>query len=266
MMKNRKKVKIRKIMDTVILIVAVCVFFYAGFNLFEIYKSNHEEKKETEQLRQLAEIPDNEKELDRFQIDFSKLQSINPEVVGWIVVKDTEISYPIVKGSDNEYYLTHTFEKKSNYAGAIFMDHTASSDFSDMNTFIYGHNVYHGTMFAELSNYTKKDFFKKHPYIYLYTPQGNYKLQVFSAYIDGAVSSSYRMGFVSGDDFSAYLNDVIAKSIISSGVEVNANDRIVTLYTCSYENGQNPTNSEAEYIDERYYIHAKIIKELNNNE
>lgn len=258
--------KFRKIIDTIILIVAICVFCYAGYNLYEIYKANHEEKQETERLRELADVPENEQDLDAFSVDFAKLQAINPDVVGWIVVKDTEISYPVVKGTDNDYYLTHTFEKKNNYAGSIFMDYTASSDFSDMNTFIYGHNVYHGTMFAELANYMDKQFFTDHPYVYLYTPQGNYKLQVFSAYIDKADSTSYRMGFVSVDDFTNYLNEVISKSAYSSGVEVSGNDRIVTLYTCSYENGQNPTNSEAEYIDERYYIHAKIVKELNANE
>lgn len=264
--KKKPYSKKRKIIDTIILVVAICVFCYAGYHLFEIYKANYDEKQETERLRELADVPKNEEDLDAFRVDFDKLLAVNPDVVGWIVVKDTEISYPIVKGVDNDYYLTHTFEKKSNYAGAIFMDYTASSDFSDLNTFIYGHNVYHGTMFAELANYMDASFFEKHPYVYLYTPQANYKLQVFSAYVDGADSSSYRMGFASMDDFQSYLNEVISKSRYTSGVEVSSNDRIVTLYTCSYENGQNPTNSEAQYIDERYYIHAKIIKELDTNE
>ncbi|NBK96984.1 MAG: class B sortase [Erysipelotrichia bacterium] len=264
--KAKKNSQFRKIIDTVIFVVAVCVFCYAGFNLYKIYQANHEEKKETEHLRKLADVPSNEKGLENFSVDFDKLKKLNQDIVAWIVVKDTEISYPVVQGSDNDYYLTHTFEKKNNYAGAIFMDYTASPDFSDQNTFIYGHNVYHGTMFAELANYMDQAFFNAHPYIYLYTPQGNYKLQVFSAYVDKADSTSYRMGFASEQEFQNYLNEVNAKSKYASGVEVSSVDRIVTLYTCSYENGQNPTNSDAEYIDERYYIHAKIVKELNTGE
>lgn len=258
---NRMK-KFRKITEKIVLFIAVIVFCYAAFNLFTIYKANFNEKKETEKLRDLAKVPKKEKDLDAFKVDFEKLKSINPNVVGWIVVKDTAISYPIVQGKDNEYYLTHTFEKKENYAGSIFMDASASSDFSDMNTFIYGHNVYHGTMFAELQNYMKESFFNEHPFIYLYTPNGNFKLQVFSAYVAKADDlQSYRMAYNSIDDFSTYLNTVSAKSKYTTNVGVTGTDKIITLYTCSYENGQTP-GSDSTYIEDRYYIHAKMIQEL----
>ena len=261
-MKKTKKeyTKKRKIIDMIIIVVAVIVFCYAAFNLFKIYKANYDEKQETNKIREIVKVP--KENLEAFSVDFTKLQKINADIVGWIIVEDTSISYPIVQGKDNDYYLTHTFEKKQNYAGSIFMDYTASSDFSDMNTFIYGHNVYHGTMFAELSNYMDQDFFNKHPNIFLYTPDGNYKLQVFSAYIDGSSSSSYRMGYTSESDYLNYLNEVKAKSKYDSGVSVQASDKTITLYTCSYENGENPSNTDAEYIDDRYYIHAKLVKEL----
>lgn len=269
MSENKKRIKrsgFRNAIDLLILIIAVCVFCYAGYQLMQIFLANHEEKQETDKLREIADIPNNKEDLEYFHVNFDQLKVINEDVVGWIVVKDTEISYPIVQGDDNDYYLTHTFERKENYAGAIFMDASANADFSDMNTFIYGHNVHHGTMFAELANYVNESFYKAHPYIYLYTPNGNYQLQVFSAYVDKADSSSYQMQFMSADDFARYLNEVIAKSRYDTGVSVESSERIVTLYTCSYENGQNPDNTDAEYIDERYYIHAKIIKEIDSNE
>lgn len=256
----------KKIIEKIILVVAVIIFVYAAVNLFQIFWANHEEKEETEKVREIVKVPEDEEKLDTFSVNFDELKAINPDIVGWIVVKDTSISYPIVQSSNNDYYLNHTFEKKSNYAGSIFMDYTASPDFSDLNTFIYGHNVYHGTMFAELSNYVKESFFNKHPYVYLYTPQGNYKLRVFSAYVDDAQSDSYRMSFTSTEDYQNYLNTIISKSRYDSKVVMSASDRIVTLYTCSYENGQNPDNTEAEYINERYFIHCKIIKELVSDE
>lgn len=262
---KRKKVysKKRKVIDTIILVVAICVFCYAGYQLFLIYKANFDEKQETDKIRELVKVPENE--LDTFRVDFNELQKINEDVVAWIVVEDTDISYPVVQAKDNTYYLDHTFEKKSNYAGSIFMDYSASRDFSDLNTFIYGHNVYHGTMFAELSNYMDKAFFDKHPYVYLYTPTKNYKLQVFSAYIDTAESNSYRMGFVDESDFANYLALVKGKSKYDSGVEVSPQDHIITLYTCSYESGDNPTNTEASEIDDRYYIHTKMIQDLDES-
>ncbi len=123
-----------------------------------IFYANHEEKVETNQVREIVNAPTSEKGLDSFKVDFDKLKKINSDIVGWIVVEDTEISYPVVKGSDNEYYLNHTYKKSSNYAGAIFMDYAQDATLSTPyeNVFIYGHNVYHGTMFAELENYCDK--------------------------------------------------------------------------------------------------------------
>lgn len=254
--------KYKKWIERIILIVAVCVFCFSAFQLYRIFSQNHVEKREVEEVRELVNVPDNEQNLEKFRVDFDKLLSINPDIVGWVVVQDTDISYPVVKGKDNDYYLTHTFQKNENYAGAIFMDYRADGALQDMNTFIYGHNLYHGTMFAELENYMDKDFFDAHPYVYYYSPNGNYKLQVFSAYVDKDVSDSYQMQFTSMDEFGAYLQMIKSKSRYETNMEVTSQDKIVTLYTCSYESGANPENTEMQYIDDRYYIHAKVVKDL----
>ena len=264
--KQRKPVsKTRKIIEGIILVVAVCVFIYAASNLFTIWNANSKEIAEIERIREEMAVPTAEEELDNWSPDFAKLQETNPDVVGWIVVLDTEISYPVVKGSDNEYYLDHTFEKKSNYAGAIFMDYRNKGDLSDLNTFIYGHNVHHGTMFAELANYMEQDFFEKHPYVYYYTPTGNYKLQVFSAYVDKGDALSYQNGVnvADADAYQSYIDYVKGLSRYDSGVELTVSDHMITLYTCSYENGENPSNTDVEYIDDRYYIHCKVIEALS---
>lgn len=265
MAKKRKKPvsKLRRIIEGIILIVAICVFIYAAFNLYTIWKANSDEANEIEEIRELVNVPKTEKELDEFEIKFEELLAVNPEVVGWIVVLDTDISYPVVKGNDNDYYLDHTFKRESNYAGAIFMDYRNNADLSDLNTFIYGHNVYHGTMFAELENYMDKEFFEKHPYVYYYTPDANYKLQVFSSYVSKSDSSSYRIDFQDDEDYQTYINEVREKGRYDSGVEMSAVDHMITLYTCAYENGNNPFNTDPSDIDERYYIHCKIIRALS---
>lgn len=258
------KKKISRTIETVILIVSICVFVYAAVNIFDILKLNKEEKDEITEIREIVEIP--EEELEEFHIDFNELIAINPDVVGWIVVEDTDISYPIVQGKDNEYYLNHTFKKNENYAGAIFMDYRANRNFEDYNTFIYGHNVYHGTMFAELSNYMKKEFLDVHPYIYLYTPTQDYKLQVASVYIDKEDSPSYQLQqYQTIEQYQEYINMIMSKSVYNTNVNLTTDDKMVSLYTCSYESGNNPDNTEAEYIDDRYFIHAKVIKVLNEN-
>lgn len=263
-----KKITItpKKILLNVLLAICVGVFIYSGYNLLDIYKDNYDEKVEIESIKEIVGIPstDDSQSLEEFSVNFSTLSAINSDIVGWIVVENTAISYPIVQGDDNEYYLDHTFENKENYAGAIFMDYRQSSDFSDLNTFIYGHNVYHGTMFAELAYYTQTAYFNEHPYIYLYTPNGNYKLEVFSAYTALATSDSYRLNFSNTEDFLSYVDYVTSLSYNQrEGVVIEEGDNIITLYTCSYENGETPENSEDGYIEERYFIHAKVIADLS---
>ncbi|MFV0381330.1 MAG: class B sortase [Breznakia sp.] len=253
--KEKKSKPIKKWLGRIVFLVALCVFVYSAFKIFEIKKANYDEKKEVESLREEIEIEKDEN-LDSFRVDFNKFTQY-PDVFAWIVVKDTEISYPVVKGKDNEYYLTHTFSGASNYAGAIFMDYRQKTDFSEYNTFVYGHNVLHGTMFAELQNYMDKTFFEKHPYVYLYTKTGSYKLQVYSAYQDKGDSASYRLHFSSQNDYGSYLSYVKGLSKYDSGVSMDANDHMVTLYTCSYEGSTN-----SEYVDERYFVHLKMIEAL----
>lgn len=263
--KRRKVSPIRLWIERIILLVACGVFIYAAVNLFGIFKANADEKNEINRIREQVNIPNtSDKEaLDKFKVDFAKLQEINPDVVGYIVVQDTDISYPVVRGKDNEYYLNHTFSKNSNYAGAIFMDYRNNPDLSDWNTFIYGHNVFHGTMFAELSNYVDEEFLKTHPYVYYYTPTASYKLQVASAYVAKGDSPSARIDFSSKEDYQEYINYVMGLSRHQTGVSMTSDDHMITLYTCSYENGQNPSNSSSEYIDERYFIHTKIVEALS---
>ncbi len=250
--KRRKKKQTRgqKMFNRLLFFVALVVFLYSGFELFKIYKANYDEKKEHNRITSIAGIPENPRE--PFKVDFNALQAINEDVAGWIIIPDTEINYPIVKSSDNDYYLNHTFEKKVNYAGSIFIDYRQARDFSDTNTFIYGHNVYHGTMFAELEKFKDAQFFNDHPYIYLYTPQGNYRAEVMSMYHTTSSSDSYKIGFGHNQAFLDYVTSIKAKSLHKREVPFEMNDRMITLSTCSYELGG--VGSEG-----RYLVHAKLV-------
>lgn len=106
------------------------------------------------------------------QVDFEALKAINPDIVGWIEIEAIpSISYPIVKGMDNDKYLHTTFENTKNSAGAIFMDYTNASNFTDCNTLIYGHNMKNGSMFGLLKNLRDKELYKESPYFWICTPE-----------------------------------------------------------------------------------------------
>ena len=250
--------EVKKIIYGFLFLLSIVVFMISACKLISIYFLNYQERKEKDAVQEVAKVPKN-LEKENFTIDWKALKKKNPDVVGWILIPDTDISYPIVQGSDNSYYLNHTFEKKENYAGAIFMDAGADASFQDRNTIIYGHNVKHGTMFAELEKFKEQAFFEKHPYLYIFTEKQNYRCEIFSMYTTAATSASYRLQYADDADFKGYVDMVKELSDFKRKVSVKRRDRIVSLSTCSYEwNGQ---------PDElRYLLHAKLVPKLQSSQ
>lgn len=180
--------------------------------------------------------------------DFTYLQGINSDVIGWIQIPGTKINYPIVQGSDNEYYLTHTFSGEENSSGAIFMDAEIRDGFDDKNPIIHGHNLKSGAMFSRLNRYSRKSFWDANRYIYITTPDGLAIYQVFSAYTADPDADIYWYGFGSNEEFQEYLDRILSYSIFDAGISVTKEDRIVTLSTCTNDTTQ------------RFVVHAKRIQ------
>ena len=103
--------KTKKIIYDILFVIALAVFLFSAYKLISIYYLNYQEGKEKDAVQEVAKVPKNPEKED-FTIDWKALKEKNPEVVGWILIPDTDISYPIVQGSDNSYYLNHTFEKR----------------------------------------------------------------------------------------------------------------------------------------------------------
>ena len=103
-------------------------------------------------------------------MDFSSLQAINPEIIGWINGKGTRIDYPVLQTDNNDYYLRHMYNREYSLNGAIFMDCRCSKDFSDKNTVIYGHNMRNGAMLEDLEKYKEQVFYDSNALMMLYTP------------------------------------------------------------------------------------------------
>lgn len=180
------------------------------------------------------------------QMDFEPLLTINEDAVGWIYAEDTVIDYPIVQGDDNVFYLAHLFSGSWGFAGTIFMDVDNIPDFSDMNTVIYGHNLKNGEMFASLSNYRGQAYYDEHPVMYLYTPTGDYRVELFSGYARDA--SLMPHDFDLPEEFTAYVDEITRLSNFQTDVVVGPEDRILTLVTCSYVTD-----------NARYVVHGKLV-------
>ena len=105
-------------------------------------------------------------------MDFEGLLAVNDDIIGWIYIENTDISYPVLCGRDNQQYLFQSYEKKYLTAGSIYIDYRCSRDFTDSRTVIYGHNMHNGSMFGKLDKFTKESYMKEHPYVYILLPSG----------------------------------------------------------------------------------------------
>ena len=190
-------------------------------------------KKEYEDLQVFSPVTSlqaNSDEKDKAPT-FDDLKEINPEYLGWINIKDTEIDFPVVQTTDNDYYLNVSFRDNYNDAGAIFVDYENSADFSDQNTVIYGHMRLDGTMFAPLKHYTDQEHYEKHPFITMTFDEHTYYYQIFSVKAFEA-TDDYRSPDY-GDNFPNFIDGLRSYSYINSSADVGISDKILTLSTCT---------------------------------
>lgn len=167
-------------------------------------------------------------------VDFAELARINPEINGWIVIDDTRINYPTVKGTDNVYYLNHMFDHKKNAAGSIFMDFENAGDYSDFHSIIYGHHMKNGSMFADIEKYKSQDFYNSHPQGKLITPNKNYKIHFVAGYVANVMENAWELEFPDEEHKAKWIAECIGKSDFKSLYTPKEGDTFLTLSTCSY--------------------------------
>lgn len=182
-------------------------------------------------------------------IDITELKEKNSDTVGWINVNNTNINYPFVQTKDNSYYLNHSFDKKYNEAGWVFLDYRNNNDLNNKNTILYAHSRLDKTMFGSLSKVLKSSWYnnKDNHIIRLSTDTENTLWQIFSVYKIPEESYYITTNFNSNKEYTKFLNTIKQRSIHNFNTNLDANDKILTLSTC--------------YSDtERTVVHAKLIK------
>ena len=173
----------------------------------------------------------------RYAVNFDYLTLINDEVVGWIYQEGTPINYPVVRGDDNEYYLTHLFNRTYNKSGSVFMDAGNSAAFIDSATYLYGHHSKGGGMFATLSNYLEPEYYEAHPQFLLVTPFADYQVDVFAGMATFVEDEeSWRPKTLETEqDMQAFLDLILSQSFIQAPEDRLPlwGDRLLVLVTCT---------------------------------
>ena len=163
-----------------------------------------------------------------------ELKSINSDYKMWIQIENTNINYPVVQGSDNDYYLKHNFRKESNISGTVFVESANDID-NDKNIILYGHNMRNGTMFNNITNYKEESFFNEDNKISIIMNNTLYEYEVFSVYVKNVSEVNLAIGFASEDEFINYAYNEAEESLYKKDVDFSAEDNLITLVTCSYE-------------------------------
>lgn len=178
-------------------------------------------------------------------VDFDALCAAHPDVVGYIYCPGTNISYAVLYGKGNDYYLYHDIDGNYNDNGSIFVEQVNSGSFSDSNTILYGHHMKSGLMFANLTLYKNSSFYPNHPCMYLYTPTQDYRIDLYAGFVCAHDDEVYATGLTQDQ-----LRSMAAKSTFTSAIDTPTG-RTITMSTCSYEmpNGRYVVVGELVPID-----------------
>ena len=188
--------------------------------------------------------------IDYLNIQFDELLKNNDETVGWIKVNNTNVNYSIVKHSDNEYYLKHDFNKNYNIYGWVYADYRDDFEYFGNNTILYAHNMSDRSMFGSLVWCLKEKWYtnEENHFIKLSTPKSNTVWKIFSIYTIKPEVYYLKTYFENEEEHQSFTNELRNRSIYNFNEEVNSNDKILTLSTCTDDGTK------------RIVIHAKMIK------
>ena len=263
--KKRKKLNVKNLCLLIFFLVMLIVFLFSLIKVIMWIIDNNNTNDIIKKVADTYEISEksydneviiNENEKDIYfdymklkfiDVDINKLKTFNPDTIGFIKVMGTNINYPFVQSTDNDYYLNRSYDKTYNNAGWIFLDYR-NNEFNDKNTIIYGHGRINGTMFGSLKDTLKSSWQnnKDNYIIKISTEKENSIWQIFSVY-KIATTSDYLQTTFSDNEFESFISLIKGRSSYNFETNVTNEDKVLTLSTCYNDN-------------DKMVVHAKLIK------
>lgn len=263
-----KQNKIEKYACLSVLVVSALVFTISSYKLAIWQNENNKIKKISGNISNIADVTevkesdnpsDNNvevvsddyfkyKDVSMLDVNFNELLKQNSDTKGWIKVEGTNVNYPFVQSSDNEYYLKHSYDNTYNKKGWVFLDYRNNMDNLDKNTILYAHGLMNNAMFGSLRRTVKQDWAKNknNRVIKVSTPSSMLLFEVFSSYTIEPESYYITSEFSSNEEFSTFIDTIKSRSFYDYNTPVSTDDKILTLSSC--------------YDDKkRMVLHAKLI-------
>jgi len=257
----RKREQRRKWMVAICTSLAVLCLGYFGIYNYYVYRTEQSYQQMSDLKDKYASIAassavntDSGQEGPLFTLDsatpetkeilekYKNLFNQNKKLIGWVKIADTNIDYPVMQTSDNEYYLDHNLNQEYDKNGSIFMDKDCDVLKPSTNYILYGHHMKSGKMFGKLHLYENEEYYKKHPYIQFDTiyEEGLYEIMyVFRSRVYGETEIVFKYyQFIDADseqEFNSYMEEMASISFYDTGVTAQFGDQLLTLSTCDYE-------------------------------
>ena len=265
-----KKYHYKKFIIFVLLLICITGVIYSIYNIL-LWKADTNSIDDQVDLinetTEVTEIADSEKtqptnpppestnpyrdyiKIPLIDVNLVELKKLNSDTKGWIQVRGTNINFPFVQSKNNDFYLTHSFDKTRNQAGWVFLDYRNDINSLSNNSILYAHGRVGGTMFGTLKNIISNDWYsnKDNYIIRISAEHENTLWQVFSVYKIETTNDYLQTSFSNNADYQSFLEMIKGRSALNFDVSLNSEDKILTLSTC-----YNKT--------EKVVMHAKLIK------
>lgn len=239
--------------QTIIKIVLIFIIIIAGSYIFYFVGQIAEAKQESNLLNTIevnktdvtiVEVENNEDtpKVTERMLQVQELQKENQDIVGWIEIPDTNINYPVLQGTDNEYYINHNYKHEKTSKGSIFLNKDYNWETPSCNLLIYGHNMKNGEMFQDLLNYSSKTYYQEHPIIRFTTANEDAEYEIMSAFKSRVYYKSEENVFryynfldaETEEEYNNFVTNAKTSSLYDTGISAQYKDPLITLITCSY--------------------------------
>ncbi len=262
-----KREKRRKLILALASLVAIGCFTYYGVYYYFNLRTNIDYEQLADLKGSDALTADSEKAGDNLLVhrtnaglpdildEYKTLYEKNKKLIGWLKIDDTNIDYPVMQTSDNEYYLDHNYNQEYDKNGSIFLDYNCRVYPRSTNMIVYGHHMKSGSMFGNLQKYAKESYGKEHSIIQfdsIYEKAAYQVMYVFRSQVyneSDAVFKYYQFIDANSEgEFDYYMNEMAALSLYDTGVTASYGDSLLTLSTC-----------DSSQTDGRFVVVAKRI-------
>lgn len=217
--------RILSIMAGILILLMLSYGMYSLWDTYKIYANSFADE-ELLKFRPTDDGADNPTLKD--------LKKLNPDVKAWIQVSKTNIDYPVVQGQDDMEYINKNVYGEFELSGAIFLSCLNKDDFSDPYNLVYGHNMKNGGMFADVADFTNKEYFETHQKGKLYLTDATRKIRFFACMkVTAADAKIYHPDGYRKENLKDLLDYIQANAVQYRDVNVADENSLIALSTCS---------------------------------